>query len=115
MWYPWPFNDVFAALSQLAARVDTVSRKIDLVLAKETQMANELQTLTTQVAANTSAEASAIVLLQGLKTALDAAIAANNPQALLDLSNQLGASQQALAAAIVANTPAAPAAPAKKP
>ena len=71
-------------------------------------MSAELDVLTTQVAANTEVEASAIVLLEGLKSALDAAIASGNPAALTALSTQLEFSRAALAAAIVANTPAAP-------
>lgn len=74
----------------------------------EVVMAGELATLQTQVAQNTNVEQSAITLLQGLKQALDDAIASNNPQALTDLSTSLGTSAAALAAAITANTPAAP-------
>lgn len=66
-----------------------------------------LEDLATQVAANTDAEDSAVILLGGLKTALDQAIAAGNPAALTALSAKLGASKEKLAQAIVANTPAA--------
>jgi hypothetical protein len=48
------------------------------------------------------------VLLQGLKAALDDAIASGNPAALTALSQQLGAQTQALSDAIIANTPATP-------
>lgn len=68
---------------------------------------NPLDVLTAQVKANTDVEASAVTLLGGLKKALDDAIASGNPAALTKLSSDLGASQAALSAAILANTPAA--------
>lgn len=70
-------------------------------------MAGELQGLTDQVKKNTDVEQSAILLLQGLKSALDAAIASGDPAQLLALSASLSTSQAALAAAVLANTPAA--------
>lgn len=68
-------------------------------------MAGELDTLTTDVANGATVEQSAIVLLQGLKAALDAA--GTDPAKLAALSASLESSNQALADAIVANTPAA--------
>src|SRR5258708_25485890 len=65
-------------------------------------MAGELDTLKAQVASNTTVIESAIQLLNRLKAALDAAIAANNagdPTALATLSATLGAEDTALAAA----------------
>lgn len=74
-------------------------------------MAGELDALTAAVANNGTVIDSAMVLIQGLKTKLDEAIAANaagNPAALQALSDALGAQDAKLAAAIPANTPAAP-------
>lgn len=71
-----------------------------------------LDDLTKQVAANTSAEGAAVTLIQGLSDQLKAVIAAgpgSNDPALVDLAAKLNASAAALGAAIVANTPAAPA------
>ena len=73
-----------------------------------------LDTLTTEVGETTTAEESVIVLLGGIKTQLDAALAAlaaaGDPQVLIDrvtaLSAQLDARQAALAEAVTANTPA---------
>lgn len=73
----------------------------------QAKMANELDTLKTAVQKNTDAEESAIVLLQGLKTALDAAIASGDPAALTALSASIGSETDKLASAVVANTPAA--------
>lgn len=73
-----------------------------------------LTDLQAQVAANTTVEQSAVTLIQGLKTQLDAAIAAsqNGDDSQLEaLSTQLATDDAALAAAITANTPAAAPAP----
>lgn len=63
-----------------------------------------LDTLITEVSENSTAIDSAITLLQGLKAALDAA--GTDPVRLAELSAQLDAKTNALAAAVVANTPA---------
>lgn len=67
---------------------------------------SDLTQLTADVAADTSVDQSAIVLLQGLKAALDSA--GTDPVALAALSTQLETNAAALAAAVTANTPAAP-------
>lgn len=69
----------------------------------------DLTALTAQVQANTDAEASAIALLNGLSAQL--AAVATDPAKVSDLANSLKSSADALAAAVVANTPAAPAPP----
>jgi len=68
----------------------------------------DLTTLTQEVQENQDAIASAVTLLNGLKAALDAA--GTDPAALQALSDSLSANTDALAAAVAANTPAAPAA-----
>ncbi len=77
-----------------------------LIYRKLVFMSQALDTLTASVTAETTVVASAITLLNGLKAQLDAA--GTDPAKLADLSAQLDASRTALAAAIVANTPAAP-------
>lgn len=67
-------------------------------------MAVGLEELQSQVEANASVTQSAITLLQGLKDQLDTA--GTDPEALAALSQALGSSTNALAAAIAANTPA---------
>jgi hypothetical protein len=49
-----------------------------------------------------------VALLNGIKAALDAAIAANDPAALKALSDSLSVNTDALAAAVTANTPTPP-------
>jgi hypothetical protein len=76
----------------------------------QAHMSQELDDLTAQVTASTTVQESAMTLLTGLKTALDAAIAAGGgtpPAALVALSASLSAESAKLAAAITANTPAA--------
>ena len=64
-----------------------------------------LDDLKTEVEQVKTVEQSAVTLLQGLKAQLDAAIASGDPAALEALSADLKNSADALAAAVVANTP----------
>lgn len=98
---------VYAGFRQSEALNSTLTQ----ILKGIQTMAGELETLKAQVASSISVQESAIQLLDGLKVALDTAIAKNNagdPTALAELSTTLGAEQTKLAAAVVANTPAAP-------
>ncbi len=61
--------------------------------------------LTAQVAQNTTVEASAVTLIEGL--AAQIAAAGTDPTKLAALTTSLNTSATALAAAITANTPAA--------
>lgn len=71
-------------------------------------MANELDDLKAAVAKDLEVDQSAITLLNGLKQKLDDAIASGDPAQLKALSDSIGSSTQALADAVVANTPAEP-------
>lgn len=66
-----------------------------------------LDTLTADVTANTSQVASVSALLTNLTAEITAA--GTDPVALKALTDQLEANNAALSAAVVANTPAAPA------
>ena len=88
-----------------SAELTQINSKLNTIMAA-------LDDLKAQVARSITVEQSAITLIQGLKAKLDAAIAANDPQALADLSSQLDSEANALSAAITANTPAADEAPA---
>jgi hypothetical protein len=68
----------------------------------ETLMA-DLTALTAAVTQNTTVEASAVTLIQGLAAQISANL--TDPVALASLTNQLNTSATALAAAITANTP----------
>ena len=75
------------------------------ILTGELKVSQQLDTLTAQVTANTSAEQSAITLLNNLHQLL--VDAGTDPAKLGALADTLKSSGDALAAAVVANTPAA--------
>jgi len=66
-------------------------------------MSAELDALTLQVSETNTVIQSAIVLIQGLAARL--AAIANDPAAIMALVTELDTQEQALAAAVVANTP----------
>jgi hypothetical protein len=76
--------------------------------ARQMASAAALAALQAQVQQNTTVEASAVTLIQGLAAQITAA--GTDPAALAALTTNLNTSATALAAAIAANTPAAPAA-----
>jgi hypothetical protein len=85
------------------------------ILSMSVVISQNLQALMTQVAQNTSVEAGAVVLIQGIAQELTSALANGDDAALPALAASLNQSATALAAAVAANTPspAAPAAAAK--
>lgn len=82
------------------ARIDT---KLDRILFKQETTMADLTELQAQVAANTDIVQSAIVLINGIAARIDAA--GVDPVALKALSDSLKASDDALSAAVTANTP----------
>jgi len=101
-------------LDAINSKLDTLSFKLDQLLAttaglsKELAfMAGELDTLETRVTETKDAEDSAILLLNQLADMLRAS--ASDPARILSLADQLKAKSDALGAAVVANTPQAPA------
>lgn len=80
-----------------------------LVASKEREIKTmaDLDNITAEVNENTSVVQSAITLLGNLSALITSL--KNDPAALQALANQLDANSQQLAAAVVANTPAAPA------
>lgn len=93
----------------LHKKLDDIIHLLHRLLEKENRIMADLTALTAQVQANTDAEASAITLLNGLSAQL--AAVATDPVKVAELATSLKASADALAAAVVANTPAAPPAP----
>lgn len=81
-----------------------ILRLLDGIKSEERQMSQELDALTAQVKQNTDAEQSAVTLLGRLGDLIRNSV--NDPAALTKLANDLDASKAALAAAVVANTPA---------
>ena len=97
---------MFGTYGRIERKLDTILFYQKLLLRKERRMSVELDLLTQQVADNNNLAASAVALIQGLADQIVAN--AGNPAALLALAESLKASDTALAAAITANTPAAP-------
>lgn len=77
-----------------------------LILSKQEAIMAAIDDLAKDVAAEDTVIDSAVTLLQGLKAALDAA--GTDPAKLAALSADITSKTQALAAAVAANTPAAP-------
>ena len=86
-------------------KLDQVLVFLQQILKKENTLMAAIDDRTAQVTTNTDTEASAIQLLNNIHAALVAA--GTDPVKLNALTTQLGNSQAALAAAVVANTPAA--------
>lgn len=89
-------------LDELLAKLDSIRPMI----LTETIMAT-LQDLQEQVRKNSDVIGSAVTLIQGFKTRLDEAIAADDPRQVQALSDELGQSTQALAHAVAESTPVA--------
>ncbi|AXF04782.1 hypothetical protein CUJ88_41175 [Paraburkholderia hospita] len=94
-------------------RCDYNDVRLDFIIDMLGQIMSALDDLKAEVAATLTVEQSAVTLIQGIAAQLAAALAnqTNPDSALVDLTNQLTASADALAAAVAANTPAAPPAP----
>jgi hypothetical protein len=99
-------NELHEKLDQILRRLAQIK---ELLHREGHVIMSALDDLTAQVTANTSLEQSAITLIQGLAAQL--AAAGTDPAKLAALTTQLNSSSAALAAAITANTPAAPPTP----
>ena len=84
------------SMSRLADEVSLTNKNIK-------KMAQELEDLRAEVSETNGIMASAKTLIEGFAQKLQEAIDANNPQALVDLKNELNTSSEGLAAAIAAN------------
>jgi hypothetical protein len=102
-----PSFDPFG-LGDVGRKLQVVISALNRIEGKVNTMAGELDALKASVSRNNDVVQSAITLIQGIKAALDAAIAAGDPAALKALSDSLGSQDDALADAVTANTPAAP-------
>ena len=92
------------------SQLDRIEAKVDLLLQRSQEMAVDLTNLINAVAAEKTVEDSAIVLLGNLSAQI-AALAKQptvNPADLQAIADSITANKTALAAAVVANTPAAP-------
>lgn len=81
------------------------SKKLDLILERLQHMSIELDNLTTQVRANSVAVDAAVLLINGIADRITAA--GVDPAKLQALTDELKSKDEALATAVVANTPSA--------
>lgn len=94
------------AIALLHLKLDRVQNSLENLAIGDLIMSAELDAITIQVTANTDAEASAVILLANISQLLRDA--GTDGAKLTALATNLETSRSALAAAIVANTPAAP-------
>jgi len=99
-------------LDTLIAQNALIMKGLTQALKKEDRIMAEIDDLEAAVARCETVEQSAVTLLGTLKSELDAALAGSDADLkarVAALSTKLGSDSDALAAAVVANTPAAPA------
>lgn len=103
----------YTAFTELSDQISTGFGRIEGALAlilRELRKVEQMDpVLVSAVAANTSVVESALTLIQGLAGKLQVAV--NDPAAVQALIDQLNAEDAKLAAAVAANTPAAPVTP----
>lgn len=110
----WPSPNMEAIerqLEALARRFDHLSTQLSVVIRVERTMSQAMDALRASVEAERSVSASAITLLRELHAKLDAALQAEDVEALQKLADDLKTSTQDLAQAVQTNTPADPMAP----
>lgn len=95
-------NDETGSLDQ---KLNKIIQALQRLGAQEQIVMQELDDLTAQVKATDDAEQSALVLINGIAARL--AAAGTDPAKLAALTSDLKSNSDALAAAVVANTPAA--------
>ena len=97
--------DINLNIAVKSERGDIITLLLRQLLEKVNHMSQALDDLTAKVEAEGTVIASAILLLEGIKAALDEAIAGGDTEALQALSDHIGADTQALADPVAANTP----------
>ena len=104
------FHVYYHADAEMTRKLDAILAGINTLLQWRKTMSAAMDALIVQVTKNSEVEASAILLIQGIAQQLKDAIANGaDPVKLAELTSQLDNSAQALAAAVAANTPVAPA------
>jgi hypothetical protein len=102
----WWYGSDSRRLERIESAVQRIEALMIRSLTRSIVMARELDDLQAEVARNTDVEQSALTLIQGLRDQLDQA--GTDPVKLQALRDQLAQNDDALAAAVAANTPAQP-------
>src|ERR1700730_483201 len=97
---------IYVKLEEIFNRLGVIERILSI---RGEQVMSALDDLIAQVSVNTSVEASAVTLIQGIPALI--AAAGTDPAKLIALQVLLTTSATTLAAAITANTPVAPVVP----
>ena len=108
----WFFDDVIDRLDKLLAGQGELLRLVGQLSTMEAKMAISLAAITAEVTNNTNVTASVVTLVQNLAAQIAAIPQSSDPttQAALDaLTATLTNNDTAIATAVTANTPAAPA------
>jgi hypothetical protein len=98
---------IMRSFTVIHLRLDGIFQMLAEIKVAQERIIMDLKHIEEDVTAQGTVIESAVTLLTGLKTALDAAIASNDPAQLTALSASIEAQTQALAAAVQANTPIA--------
>jgi hypothetical protein len=99
-------NHYYHVDKKTSKKLDAILRILQDIRRKEVIILKEMDDLETQVTGIESVDQSAVTLIQGIAAQL--ADAKTDPAKIQALADRLNASATALAAAITANTPAAP-------
>lgn len=92
---------------EVTGRLWRVQQMLGIVVKNQENIMATIEDLKASVQKNTDAEASVVTLMQGLSQQLKDAKAANDPAAIQAVIDQIDANTNSVAAAVVANTPAA--------
>jgi metal-responsive CopG/Arc/MetJ family transcriptional regulator len=98
---------ILRPLARIEGKLTLALRALGVILREEDHMAGELDAIVTEVAENKTVVGSAVALITQLKVLLEAAIASGDMTQVAALAQQLSDQTDALAAAVVAGTPAA--------
>lgn len=90
------------------ARFDYLERMLYRQGSREDRIMAAIDDLKAEVARNTTIEQSAVALIAGISAQLAAAIASGDMSQVQSVADTLKANDDALAAAVAANTPAGP-------
>ena len=108
IWTQADYDAIMSQLMRLVTHQQQTNALLSRLLNQEKQVMSALDDLTAQVQANTSAEQSAVQLIQGLAKQITDAVNSDDSSALESLAQQLNSSAAALGAAVTANTPVTP-------
>ena len=89
-------------LDWIIQRLDSINRKLDLIIQKEGILMGAADDILAAVTAETTVVNSVVAYIQGLQTS-----GVISPDAATNILNHIKANSDALSAAIVTNTPAA--------